>query len=53
MYRKLFIYICKECRKNRQTFKETHDLICRKCKAIRVPENQMSMFGDKPVNIGG
>lgn len=43
--RNLYEFICSKCGKKRSTLKEGKavDGICRKCKAVKIPENQMSL----------
>lgn len=48
-----YFYVCPECKKTRQTFKEfkakREKPICGPCKALLPLEGQLNLFGDKPV----
>ena len=46
MYKKLYLYLCDECKKKRQSLNPdvAKNKVCSKCKRTRVPESQMSIF---------
>lgn len=46
MWKRLYFYICKDCKKKRQTIKEERSVekVCRKCVKARVDPNQKVMF---------
>lgn len=45
-WKKLYKFVCSQCKKERQTFKEdvSNNKICSKCRRVQVPKDQMSIF---------
>ena len=50
-FKKIFEYVCSDCKKKRTTIKpeKVKRSVCGKCLSHRVPEGQQSLFGEKAV----